>query len=53
MFLNANDLQVWSSAVLLNTQYMHSIWFNLTLDREITLEGQGEVRGRYPGRGNP
>jgi len=29
---------LFSSAVKLNTQYMHSIWFHLMLDRETTLE---------------
>lgn len=29
------DLDLFSSAVKLNTQYMHSIWFNLQLDRDI------------------
>ena len=28
----------FSSAVKLNTQYMHSIWFHLTFDRDITKE---------------
>jgi glyceraldehyde-3-phosphate dehydrogenase (NAD(P)) len=32
------DLPLWSSAVKLNTQYMHAIWFSLTLDREITVD---------------
>jgi glyceraldehyde-3-phosphate dehydrogenase type II len=32
------DLKLWSSAVKLNTQYMHSLWFNLNLDRDVTLE---------------
>ena len=32
------DLNLFSSAVKLNTQYMHSIWFSLDLDRDITLE---------------
>jgi glyceraldehyde-3-phosphate dehydrogenase type II len=32
------DLNLFSSAVKLNTQYMHSLWFNLELDRDITLE---------------
>jgi glyceraldehyde-3-phosphate dehydrogenase (NAD(P)) len=32
------DLNLFSSAVKLNTQYMHSLWFNLDLDRDITLE---------------
>lgn len=42
------DFDLFSSAVKLNTQYMHSIWFNLELDRDITVE---EVRKRL--RGNP
>ena len=29
---------LFSSAVKLNTQYMHSIWFNLVLDRDTTVE---------------
>ncbi len=32
------DLPVFSSAVKLNTQYMHAIHFSLTLDREITVD---------------
>ena len=32
------DLNLFSSALKLNTQYMHSIHFSLTLDREITLD---------------
>jgi glyceraldehyde-3-phosphate dehydrogenase (NAD(P)) len=32
------DLDLFSSAVKLNTQYMHSIWFHLVLDRDTTLE---------------
>ncbi|MCP4656453.1 MAG: hypothetical protein GY856_13650 [bacterium] len=31
-------LDLFSSAVKLNSQYMHSIWFNLVLERERTLE---------------
>ena len=42
------DLNLFSSTVKLNTQYMHSIWFNLELDRDITLE---EVKKRL--RDNP
>ncbi|MGH7265757.1 MAG: hypothetical protein ACREMB_13030 [Candidatus Rokuibacteriota bacterium] len=34
----AKDLDLFSSAAKLNTQYMHSIWFNLVLDRDITLD---------------
>lgn len=37
------DLNLYSSALKLNTQYMHSIHFALTLDRDITLE---EVKER-------
>lgn len=37
------DLNLFSSAIKLNTQYMHSIHFSLTLDREMTLE---EVKER-------
>ena len=32
------DLDLFSSTVKLNTQYMHSIWFHLTLDRDTTLD---------------
>ncbi len=32
------DLNVYSSALKLNTQYMHSIHFSLKLDREITVD---------------
>ena len=32
------DLDLFSSAVKLNTQYMHSIWFDLTLNRDTDLE---------------
>jgi glyceraldehyde-3-phosphate dehydrogenase type II len=42
------DLNLFSSAVKLNTQYMHSIWFNLDLKRDITLD---EVKQRM--RNNP
>jgi len=38
------DLNVYSSAVKLNTQYMHSLHFALTLDREIDL---AEIRERF------
>jgi glyceraldehyde-3-phosphate dehydrogenase/erythrose-4-phosphate dehydrogenase len=37
------DMNLFSSAVKLNTQYMHSLHFSLTLDREIDLD---EVRDR-------
>jgi glyceraldehyde-3-phosphate dehydrogenase type II len=32
------DLPIFSSAMKLNTQYMHSMWFSLTLDRDITRD---------------
>jgi glyceraldehyde-3-phosphate dehydrogenase (NAD(P)) len=38
-----HDLNVFSSALKLNTQYMHAIHFSLTLDRDISLT---EVRER-------
>ena len=38
------DMDLFSSAVKLNTQYMHSIWFNLMMNRDYTLE---EVRTRF------
>jgi glyceraldehyde-3-phosphate dehydrogenase (NAD(P)) len=38
-----HDLNVYSSAMKLNTQYMHSIHFSLTLDHEMTVE---EVKER-------
>lgn len=37
------DLNVFSSAIKLNTQYMHALHFSLTLDRDIDLD---EVRDR-------
>ena len=32
------DLDLFSSAVKLNTQYMHSLWFSLMLNRDTTVE---------------
>ncbi len=32
------DLDLFSSAVKLNSQYMHSIWFSLRMSRDFTLE---------------
>ena len=32
------DLNLWSSAMKSNTQYMHTLWFNLTLNEKITRE---------------
>jgi glyceraldehyde-3-phosphate dehydrogenase type II len=37
------DLNLFSSATKLNTQYMHSIWFNLDLNRDTSTE---EVKRR-------
>jgi glyceraldehyde-3-phosphate dehydrogenase type II len=42
------DLNLFSSAVKLNTQYMHSIWFNLEMKRDIALD---EIKQRL--RENP
>lgn len=42
------DLDLFSSAAKLNSQYMHSIWFNLRVGRDITVE---EVVERL--KGNP
>ena len=39
-----HDLNLYSSALKLNTQYMHAIHFRLTLDRDITLD---EIRDRF------
>lgn len=39
-----HDLNVFSSAIKLNTQYMHSLHFSLTLDGDITLD---EVKERF------
>ncbi len=38
------DLDLFSSTVKLNTQYMHSIWFNLVMSRDYTAE---EVEERF------
>jgi glyceraldehyde-3-phosphate dehydrogenase type II len=32
------DFDLFSSAVKLNTQYMHSIWFDLAMTRDVTVE---------------
>jgi glyceraldehyde-3-phosphate dehydrogenase type II len=32
------DLNIFSSAIKLNTQYMHSIWFNLKVQQPVTLD---------------
>jgi glyceraldehyde-3-phosphate dehydrogenase (NAD(P)) len=32
------DLNLFSSAIKLNTQYMHSIWFNLRVRRAVTRD---------------
>lgn len=40
------DLNLFSSAVKLNTQYMHSIWFDLILNRDTTRDEMEErLRG--------
>lgn len=33
-----HDLPLFSSAMKLNTQYMHSLWFSLQLDHEMTVD---------------
>jgi len=33
-----HDLPLWSSAIVLNSQYMHVLQFSLTLDRDVTVE---------------
>jgi glyceraldehyde-3-phosphate dehydrogenase/erythrose-4-phosphate dehydrogenase len=33
-----HDLRLYSSAVKINTQYMHALHFSLTLDREMTVD---------------
>ncbi|MEE2775610.1 MAG: hypothetical protein VYE73_02475 [Acidobacteriota bacterium] len=38
------DFDLFSSAVKVNTQYMHSIWFNIRLNRDVTLD---EVKERF------
>ncbi|HEX2162933.1 MAG TPA: hypothetical protein VHM02_03185 [Thermoanaerobaculia bacterium] len=42
------DLDLFSSAVKLNTQYMHSIWFDMQLSRDVDV---AEIERRL--RGNP
>ena len=47
------SLDLFSSAVKLNTQYMHSIWFDLAFNRDITKEEMVErLRGNLAGRGD-
>lgn len=41
-----HDLNLFSSSLKLNTQYMHAIHFSLTLDREMTID---EVKDRLAG----
>lgn len=38
-----HDLPLWSSAVKLNTQYMHSMWFSVELDHAVS---KGEALSR-------
>jgi glyceraldehyde-3-phosphate dehydrogenase/erythrose-4-phosphate dehydrogenase len=33
-----HDLALWSSAIVLNSQYMHVLQFSLTLDHDVTVE---------------
>ncbi|MEM7482205.1 MAG: hypothetical protein AAF481_13600 [Acidobacteriota bacterium] len=43
-----HDLDLFSSAVKLNTQYMHSIWFNLQLSRATSIdEVQERLRANH------
>jgi glyceraldehyde-3-phosphate dehydrogenase (NAD(P)) len=42
------DLDLFSSAVKLNTQYMHSIWFQLQLNRDTTVEEMAELLRANP-----
>jgi glyceraldehyde-3-phosphate dehydrogenase (NAD(P)) len=42
------DLDLFSSAVKLNTQYMHSIWFQLQLNRDTTVEEMAELLPANP-----
>jgi len=42
------DLPIFSSAMKLNTQYMHSMWFSLSLDRQMTRDEAIDLL-----RGNP
>ena len=36
------DLKVYSSAIKLNTQYMHSVWFDISVSNPVTLENLHE-----------
>ncbi|HSG79501.1 MAG TPA: hypothetical protein VLD62_07980 [Acidimicrobiia bacterium] len=42
------DLPLWSSAVKINTQYMHALHFSLRLDQEITVEEAKERLAANP-----
>ena len=42
------DLNLFSSAIKLNTQYMHTIWFYLSLKRPTTLEAVHELLNENP-----
>jgi len=42
------DLNLFSSAIKLNTQYMHTIWFHLSLKRPTTLEKVHELLNENP-----
>jgi len=43
-----HDLPLWSSAIVLNSQYMHVLQFSLTLDRDITVEEAVELLAGNP-----
>lgn len=42
------ELNLFSSAIKLNTQYMHTIWFHLSLKRPTTLERVHELLNENP-----
>jgi glyceraldehyde-3-phosphate dehydrogenase/erythrose-4-phosphate dehydrogenase len=42
------DLNLFSSVIKLNTQYMHSIWFNLRVQRPVTLDDVVEKLSANP-----
>lgn len=42
------DLNIFSSALKLNTQYMHTIWFDLKLKQDVTKDGVLRALRDYP-----
>jgi glyceraldehyde-3-phosphate dehydrogenase (NAD(P)) len=42
------DLPIFSSALKLNTQYMHTIWFDLKLKQDVTKEQVARALKEYP-----